>query len=278
MANAVPKVPFYDPAYYPVPEPDDEVPFYDISAYSSDYDPEQYQDPDQDLDPDLDQDQELDDEVPFYDIFAYSSDYDPKQYKDPDLDEEEEKQEEKQEEKPEPLWTDLLHVLYDGGFLFLGREIKAELANTLISLIIHLDLKPKSPSIQTMFINSPGGFVLSGMAIFDAMLYLNGNIDTICVGTAASMATVVMLAGKQRIALRHSGLLIHQPSMKEFEDETYEVVIEAHTLADLRHDITRIYVRYTHKPYWVIMSDLETDTFMSAHEAYLYGLVDGVSV
>nr|AEX10210.1 clp protease proteolytic subunit [California macrophylla] len=181
-------------------------------------------------------------------------------------------------EEEEASWVDLYNRLYRQRLLFLGRELKEELANNLVSLMVFLNIDHPGWT-QNLFINSPGGFVFSGLAVYDTMLAVDARVRTLCVGLAASMASIVLIGGieNKRAAFPHARVMIHQPRMKEFEDLTSEVIRETRVLLDLRECITEIYVQKTGQPHWVITADLEWDTYMSAKEAITYGIIDTIA-
>nr|YP_009270342.1 clp protease proteolytic subunit [Erodium rupestre]AHF21100.1 clp protease proteolytic subunit [Erodium rupestre]AHG24636.1 clp protease proteolytic subunit [Erodium foetidum subsp. foetidum] len=196
-------------------------------------------------------------------------------------------------EEEEATWIDLYNRLYRERILFLCREIKEELANNLVSLMVFLDIDHTTWT-QTMFIHSPGGFVFPGLAIYDTVLAVGAR--TVCAGIAASMASVVLIGGEQskRLAFPHALLalscetkerlfihiirvMIHQPRMKDFEDSTSGVIMETRVLLDLRERIVHIYVQRTGQPHRIINADLEVDTYMSAKEAMTYGIIDAIA-
>lgn len=190
-----------------------------------------------------------------------------------------EKRKKKEEEEEQTQWYDLFEVLHREGLIFVGREMTMKFANTVVSLMVYLDREDNPNRTPTMFINSPGGFVFAGLAIYDTMdlLRYGNKVQTIVIGIAASMASVVLIGGGLRVAFTHAKVMIHQPRMKAFEDESSEIALEARVLLDLRHSITEIYERKTTRPYWAITVDLECDKFMSATQAKKYGIVDGVA-
>ena len=185
------------------------------------------------------------------------------------------KKEKKKQEEPEFKWYNLLEILYREGLIFVGQEITMKLANSVVSLIVYLDQEDKHDRHPTMFINSPGGFILGGLAIYDTMDLVRGKpIQTIAIGLAASMASVVLAGGGLRVALFHARVMIHQPRMKEFEDDSSEIALEARVLLELRISITEIYVRKTGRTSMCINRDMEVDKFMTAEQARDYGIVD----
>nr|YP_009050145.1 clp protease proteolytic subunit [Erodium trifolium]AGY60967.1 clp protease proteolytic subunit [Erodium trifolium] len=179
-------------------------------------------------------------------------------------------------EEEEATWIDLYNRLYRERILFLCREIKEELANNLVSLMVFLDIDHTTWT-QTMFIHSPGGFVFPGLAIYDTVLAVGAR--TVCAGIAASMASVVLIGGEQnkRLAFPHARVMIHSPRMKDFEDSTSEVLMETRVLLDLLDRITHLYVQRTGQPRRIIAADLEVDTYMSAKEAITYGIIDAIA-
>nr|YP_009251011.1 ATP-dependent Clp protease proteolytic subunit [Geranium incanum]AMY96022.1 ATP-dependent Clp protease proteolytic subunit [Geranium incanum] len=190
-----------------------------------------------------------------------------------------EKRKKKKEEEEQNQWYDLFEVLHREGVIFVGREMTMKFANTVVSLMIYLDREYNPNRTPTLFINSPGGFVFAGLAIYDTMDFLRytNKVQTLVIGIAASMASVVLIGGGMRVAFTHARVMIHQPRMKAFQDESSQIALEARVLLDLRHMITEIYERKTTIRYSVITVDLERDKFMTAIQARDYGIVDGVA-
>nr|YP_009437405.1 ClpP [Dodonaea viscosa]ATG27820.1 ClpP [Dodonaea viscosa] len=132
-----------------------------------------------------------------------------------------------------------------------------------------------------LFINSPGGWAIPGIAIYDTMQFVRPDIQTICMGLAASMGSFILVGGEitKRLAFPHaSRVMIHQPAGGFYEAPTSELILEAEELLKLREILTRVYVQRTGKPLWVVSEDMERDTFMSATEAQAHGIVDFVAV
>jgi ATP-dependent Clp protease protease subunit len=129
-----------------------------------------------------------------------------------------------------------------------------------------------------MYINSPGGSVLAGLAVFDTMDYVQPDITTICMGMAMSMGSFVLSAGEfgKRIAMPHARVMIHQPSSAYYDGQAGEFLMEANEVLRIRDEITRIYSIRTGQPRNLISEDLERDSFMSAEEAKEYGVVDHI--
>uniref|UniRef100_A0ACD6AVJ9 Uncharacterized protein n=1 Tax=Avena sativa TaxID=4498 RepID=A0ACD6AVJ9_AVESA len=126
---------------------------------------------------------------------------------------------------------------------------------------------------RTLFL---GGWLISGMAIFDTMHTVTPDIYTICLGIAASMASFILLGGEptKRIAFPHARIMLHQPASAYYRARTPEFLLEVEELHKVREMITRVYALRTGKPFWVVSEDMERDVFMSADEAKAYGLVD----
>lgn len=145
--------------------------------------------------------------------------------------------------------------------------------------MIYLSIEKDTKDLY-LFINSPGGWVISGMAIYDTMQFVRPDVQTICMGLAASIASFILVGGEitKRIAFPHARVMIHQPASSFYEAQTGEVILEAEELLKLRETITRVYVQRTGKPIWVVSEDMERDVFMSATEAQAYGIVDLVAV
>nr|UCS40760.1 clp protease proteolytic subunit [Astragalus nuttallianus var. imperfectus] len=178
----------------------------------------------------------------------------------------------------EASWIDLYNRLYQERLLFLGQEVNSEISNQLVGLMVYLSLEDKTKDLY-LFINSPGGDVISGMAMFDAMHFVEAEVQTVCVGLAASMASLLLLGGEitKRLAFPHARVMIHQPASSFQEGQTVECIQEAIELLKMRETITQIYAQKTGKPSWQISKDMERDFFMSAEEAQAYGIVDMIA-
>nr|AMY96121.1 ATP-dependent Clp protease proteolytic subunit [Geranium phaeum] len=188
------------------------------------------------------------------------------------------KKRKKKQEEEETNWYDLLEVLYCEGLIFIGQEITKKLANSVVGLMVYLDQEDQHDRHPTMFINSPGGFALGGLAIYDTLDLVRGKaVQTIAIGIAASIASVVLIGGGLRVAMHNATVMIRQPRMKVFRDEASEIVLESRILLDLRNSITEIYVRKTGKTHMCITRDLEVEKFMTAKDAENYGIIDGVA-
>nr|YP_010378859.1 clp protease proteolytic subunit [Astragalus agnicidus]UCS39696.1 clp protease proteolytic subunit [Astragalus agnicidus] len=178
----------------------------------------------------------------------------------------------------EASWVDLYNCLFHKRILFLGQEVKSEISNQLVGLMVYLSLEDKTKDLY-LLINSPGGDVISGMAMFDAMHFVEAEVQTVCVGLAASMASLILVGGEitKRLAFPHARVMIHQPASSFKDEQTVDCILEANELLKMRETITQIYAQRTGKPSWQINKDMERDFFMSAEEAQAYGIVDMVA-
>ncbi|TYH66555.1 hypothetical protein ES332_D06G131500v1 [Gossypium tomentosum] len=131
-----------------------------------------------------------------------------------------------------------------------------------------------------LFINSPGGWVTPGVAIYDTMQFVQPDVHTICMGLAASMGSFLLARGEitKHLAFPHTRVMIHQPASSFYEAQTREFILEAEELQKLRESLTRVYVQRTSRPLWVVSEDMERDVFMSATEAQAHRIVDLVAV
>ncbi len=173
-------------------------------------------------------------------------------------------------------WINIYDRLYRERIIFLGQDIDDEIANQIIAVMLYLDSEDSGKDI-ILYINSPGGMVSAGMAIFDTMQHIKSDVVTICVGLAASMGSFLLAAGAKgkRLALPHSRIMIHQPSGGARGQAT-DIQIEAKEILRLRHQLNGIYASNTGKPIEKIEKDMDRDYFMSAEEAKEYGLIDRV--
>nr|UEN67966.1 clp protease proteolytic subunit [Hibiscus coccineus]UEN68045.1 clp protease proteolytic subunit [Kosteletzkya pentacarpos] len=177
------------------------------------------------------------------------------------------------------VWVDV-NRLYRERLLFLGQEVDSEISNQLIGLMVYLSIENDTKDLF-LFINSPGGWVIPGVAIYDTMQFVQPDVHTICMGLAASMGSFLLAGGEitKRLAFPHARrVMIHQPASSFYEAQTGEFILEAEELLKLRESITRVYVQRTGKPLWVVSEDMERDVFMSATEAQAHGIVDHVAV
>lgn len=173
-------------------------------------------------------------------------------------------------------WIDIYNRLYRERIIFIGKDIDDELANQIIAVMLYLDSEDSGKDI-ILYINSPGGYVTSGMAIFDTMQHIKSDVVTICVGLAASMGSFLLTAGTKgkRLALPHSRIMIHQPSGGT-RGQASDIEIEAREILRIRNQLNLIYADRTGQPLVKIEKDMDRDFFMSAEEAKEYGLIDRV--
>nr|YP_009924975.1 clp protease proteolytic subunit [Comastoma pulmonarium]QNH70055.1 clp protease proteolytic subunit [Comastoma pulmonarium]UEP13668.1 Clp protease proteolytic subunit [Comastoma pulmonarium] len=176
-------------------------------------------------------------------------------------------------------WIDVYNRLYHERLLFLGQGIDNEISNQLIGLMIYLSIEDDNKDLY-LFINSPGGWVIPGVAIYDTMQFVRPDVHTICMGLAASMGSFILVGGEitKRLAFPHARVMIHQPASSFYEAQAGEFILEAEELLKLRETLTRVYGQRTGKALWVVSEDIERDVFMSATEAQAYGIVDFVAV
>ncbi|MEP0802761.1 ATP-dependent Clp protease proteolytic subunit [Funiculus sociatus GB2-A5] len=173
-------------------------------------------------------------------------------------------------------WINIYDRLYRERIIFLGEDVDDELANQIVAVMLYLDSEDPGKDIY-LYINSPGGVITSGMAIYDTMQHIKSDVVTICVGLAASMGSFLLAAGTKgkRLALPHSRIMIHQPSGGTRGQAT-DIQIEAKEILRIRHQLNQIYADRTGQSIEKIEKDMDRDFFLSAHEAKEYGLIDRV--
>lgn len=175
----------------------------------------------------------------------------------------------------ERAW-DLFSRLLKDRIIFLGSEVNDDVANVIIAQLLVLEGEDPDKEI-TMYINSPGGVITSGMAIYDTMQYVRCPVSTVCLGQAASMGAVLLCAGTKgrRRALPNSRVMIHQPHGGA-RGQASDIEIQAREILHLRHRLNEILSRHTGQSIEKLKSDTERDRFLSAIEAKEYGLIDDV--
>ena len=171
---------------------------------------------------------------------------------------------------------DLYSRLLEDRIIFLSGEIDDAVANTVVAQLIYLEGKEPGKDIN-LYINSPGGSVTSGMAIYDTMNYVKCDVSTICIGMAASMGAFLLSAGAKgkRIALPNSEIMIHQPSGGA-KGQATDIKIQADLILRTRDNLNRILSENTGRPIEEIARDTERDNFMTAQQALDYGLIDKI--
>ena len=174
-------------------------------------------------------------------------------------------------------WVDIYTRLGVERILFLGSEVNDAVANALVAQMLYLDSEDNSKPIY-LYINSPGGSVTAGLAIFDTMQYVKSDVVTICVGLAASMGAFLLGAGTKgkRLALPHSRIMIHQPLGGTSQRQASDIEIEAREILRIKDMLNQSMADMTGKELAKIEKDTDRDYFMSAAEAVEYGLIDRV--
>ena len=172
---------------------------------------------------------------------------------------------------------DIYSRLLKENIIFIGTPIDDTLANLVVAQLLFLESEDPDREIQ-MYINSPGGSVTSGMAIYDTMQFVRAPISTLCVGQCASMAAVLLSAGTKgkRYALPNSRILIHQPSAGGIGGQATDIKIAAEEILRMRQRLNEILAGHARQPIENIERDVERDYIMSAQQAKEYGLVDAV--
>ena len=171
---------------------------------------------------------------------------------------------------------DVFSRLMMDRIIFLGTEINDYTANTLQAQLLYLDSVDNTKDIS-IYINSPGGSVYAGLGIYDTMQFINSDVATICTGMAASMAAVLLVAGKEgkRSALPHSRVMIHQP-MGGAQGQASDIEITAREIAKLKKELYNIIAEHSHTEFDKVWADSDRDYWMTAQEAKEYGMIDEV--
>jgi ATP-dependent Clp protease, protease subunit len=171
---------------------------------------------------------------------------------------------------------DIYSRLLNERIIFLGTPIDDQIANLVVAQLLHLESEDPDKDIS-IYVNCPGGSIYSGLAIYDTMQFIKPEIQTICVGIAMSMGSLLLTGGTKgkRYALPNSRLLIHQPSAG-FEGQSTEIEIHAREILNVRGRIDEIYAHHTGQTVEQVHADMERDRFFRADEAVNYGLIDRV--
>lgn len=172
---------------------------------------------------------------------------------------------------------DIYSRLLKDRIIFLGSPINDAVANTIVAQLLFLAAEDPDKDIS-LYINSPGGSITAGMAIYDTMQYIKPNVSTICIGLAASMGAFLLAAGEKgkRYALPNSEIMIHQP-LGGAEGQATDIEIRAKRILKMRDKLNHILAERTGQPLERIEKDTDRDYFMSAEEAKEYGLIDGIT-
>lgn len=171
---------------------------------------------------------------------------------------------------------DIYSRLLKDGIIFLGSEVNDDVANTVIAQMLYLEADNPEKEIS-LYINSPGGSITAGLAIYDTMQFISSTIATICVGQAASMAAVLLAAGTpgKRFSLPNSRIIIHQP-LGGVQGQATDIAIQAREILRMRENLNEILVKHTGQPSDRIQSDVERDFIMTADQAKSYGIIDKI--
>ena len=171
---------------------------------------------------------------------------------------------------------DIYSRLLNDRIIFLGEEVNDTTASRVVAQLLYLEAQDPDKDIQ-FYINSPGGSVTAGMAIYDTMQYIKPDVSTICVGLAASMGAFLLAAGAKgkRIALPNSEIMIHQPS-GGFQGQATDIRIHAENILRIKENLNRILAENTGKDIDTVRAATERDNFMSAEEAVEFGIIDKV--
>jgi len=173
---------------------------------------------------------------------------------------------------------DIYSRLLKERIIFIGTIVDDDVANLVIAQMLFLESEDPDKDVH-LYVNSPGGVVTAGLAIYDTMQYIKPQVSTICMGQAASIAALLLAAGekKKRYALPHARILIHQP-MGGFQGQASDVDIQAKEILRVREELNRILCSHTQQPLEKIEKDTDRDFFMTGEQAKAYGIIDEVVV
>ena len=171
---------------------------------------------------------------------------------------------------------DIYSRLLNDRIIFLSGEVRDDMANTIVAQLLYLEAQDPGKDIM-LYINSPGGSVTAGMAIYDTMQYIRSDVSTICVGLAASMGAFLLAAGAKgkRKALSNSEIMIHQPSGGA-QGQATDIAIQAEQILRVKRNMNRLLSEMTGQPLEKVQADVERDNYMTAQDALQYGLIDEV--
>ncbi|MEB3230837.1 MAG: ATP-dependent Clp protease proteolytic subunit [Leptolyngbyaceae bacterium] len=174
-------------------------------------------------------------------------------------------------------WINIYERLFRERIIFLAEEVDDAIANAIVAYMLYLDSEDPGKPIY-LYINSPGGSVTAGMAMYDTMQHIKSEVVTICVGLAASMGAFLLTAGTKgkRLALPHSRIMIHQPLGGVGRSQATDIEIEAKHILRIRRELNELMAEHTGQTVEQIEKDTDRDKFMSAQEAMEYGLIDRV--
>jgi len=171
---------------------------------------------------------------------------------------------------------DIYSRLLNERIVFLGQPVDDDIANLIVAQLLHLESEDPDKDIS-LYINSPGGVVYSGLAIYDTMQFIKPDVRTICFGIAMSMGSLLLAGGApgKRMALPNAKILIHQPS-GGFQGQATDIEIHARETIELRRNLDEIYARHTGQSFEQVHDDMDRDRFFTAEQAREYGLIDSV--
>jgi ATP-dependent Clp protease protease subunit len=172
---------------------------------------------------------------------------------------------------------DIYSRLLKDSIIFIGTPIDDNVANLITAQLLFLEAEDPERDIS-LYVNSPGGSITAGLAIYDTIQFIRNNVTTICVGQAASMAAVLLAAGspKKRFSLPHSRILIHQPWMGGIQGQATDIEIHAKEILRIRSILNKILAHHTGQPIERIEKDVERDYIMTAEQSKEYGIIDEV--
>jgi ATP-dependent Clp protease, protease subunit len=171
---------------------------------------------------------------------------------------------------------DIYSRLLNERIVFIGTPVDDQVANLVVAQLLHLESEDTDKDVS-LYINSPGGVVYAGLAIYDTMQFIKPDVQTICFGVAMSMGSLLLAGGApgKRMALPNSRILIHQPS-GGFEGQSADIQIHAREILDLRAHVDAIYSHHTNQPLERVHEDMDRDRYFTAEQARDYGLIDRV--
>jgi ATP-dependent Clp protease protease subunit len=171
---------------------------------------------------------------------------------------------------------DIYSRLLNERIIFLGQEVDDAIANLVVAQLLHLESEDPDKDVS-IYLNSPGGSISAGLAIYDTMQFIKPDVQTICFGIAMSMGSLLLTGGApgKRVALPNSRMLIHQPSAG-FQGQSTDIEIHAREVLDLRRRVDELYARHTGKPVEEVHRDMDRDRFFTPEQAVDYGLVDRI--
>nr|CUR05190.1 clpP1 [Acacia oldfieldii]CUR05281.1 clpP1 [Acacia oldfieldii] len=183
-------------------------------------------------------------------------------------------------EDVDAYWVDIYNRLYRQRAIFLGQMVDTTIGNQIAGLLVYLHIQSFTRNID-FFINCPGGSIRPGLTIYDMMQVVEPDVQTICIGLAASMGSFILLGGEatKRIAFPHARVMMHQPMADiGMKLKAGFSILEINEIITMYNAIIHNYVQRTGKPSWVVSKDITRDIFMSAEEAQTHGIVDLVGI